>query len=220
MLKNRLFVKTFIGLSALAGACSLAQADNVVFSTIGTFGTTGTNSITGGGITLTFDQLPATNSVNTAPFGTTFTSLGDFDINVVAPTSFAISDTFTLTVQQTIPGPGGSAAFGIGTVSGTVTANSSGATVTFTSPLSIVIPGTTADITYQLMGTPTTGLGGAEEEYFIVPVTTNNGVTSVQANVISVDHAPTVPTPASMLSGTALLGGLFVAKMRNRRKSA
>jgi hypothetical protein len=210
MLMNKLFAKVALGALALVSVGSLAHADIVTFSTVGKFGSTGTNSISGGGLTLMFDQLPVTNSVDTAPFGSTNTSLGDFDLNVSNPSSsFTMTDTFTLTVNQTIPGPGGSKAFGVGTVSGTVSVSSSSATVTFTAPLVFVIDGTAADITYELLSTTVP----------IVPVSTNNGLSSVQAEVISIDHAPTVPTPASVLSGSALLGLMAASKLRSRRNA-
>ena len=214
MFANKLFTKVAISAIALVGMASVASADSVTYSTTGVFGSNGLGSISGGGITLAFDAL--TNVTVAAP---TFGSLGDFDINIGSgvTSSFSITDTFTLTVEQSVPTPGGSGSFGVGTVSGTVTATNSGATVIFTSPLSVSFTGTTSDTSYVLMGTPVAG--HTEEEYFIVPVTTNNGVTSIQAEILSTDHAPTVPVPASLIGGSSLLGLLLVSKIRSRRNA-
>jgi hypothetical protein len=180
----------FVG---LAGARS-AKAVPVTYSTAGSFNG-GSNSITfgsGGNLTtITFTGVSST--VNATPF--TFASLGDFQTSVTGGgATITPGTTFTLNITQTAPS-GGTGAL-LGTLTGTIQQNQSTGLVTFS--VSSVTIGTA---TYSLTNNPLP----------LVPPSTNNGVTSVQAQI------STVPEPATMLLlGTGLAG--VAASVRKRRK--
>jgi hypothetical protein len=173
----------------------VAKADAVSFSTTGSFNG-GSNTIQfGAGANLTTITFTGVNStVNANPF--TFASLGEFQTIVTgAGATITPGTTFTLMINQTVPSPGSGSL--IGTLNGTITQNSSTGLVTF-SVTSAQING----VTYSLTNNPLP----------LVPPSTNNGVTSVQAQITS------VPEPATMfLLGTGLAG--VAAKVRKRRKA-
>lgn len=166
----------------LSGAA--AFADTVTYSTSGSFNG-GSNVLTSNGVTLTFTGVSA--SV-TAPTNISLGNINSAGSGTIAPS------TFTLTVVQTVPGPTGQQILTTN-LSGTVTANSNGISLLF-SPTSFTING----INYTLQS------GG---NYLLVAPNTNNGNTSIQAQV-----TPT-PEPASLLM---LGGGLLAIGGSIRRK--
>lgn len=190
---NRMAMGLLGGLM-LAGVAATAPAETITYSTSGVFTSTSTNVINvGNGMTITFLPL-SSNSVTAPP--PTFGSLGTFEVSGSPGPSSAFSDTFTLTITQSAPS-GGSGDF-TATVSGAVTVNASVATAVFNTPYSIVL----GDVSYTLLS-PSLPL---------VPPSTNNGDTTVEAQITT-----SVPTPASVIAAPALLGLMYLGKARRRR---
>jgi hypothetical protein len=186
------FAMSIALLAIFAVGQTIAQAEPVTFSTSGSFNGGG-NSITflSGTGSLTINFTGVNSNVNTP----TFASLGEFQ-TIVEGTGATITDgtTFTLNITQTVPSAG--SGFLAGTINGTISQNQSTGLVTF-SVSSTTING----VTYSLTNNPLP----------LVPPSTNNGVTSVQAQITS------VPEPATMiLLGTGLAG--VAASIRKRRK--
>jgi hypothetical protein len=177
-----IFAATFIG-------AAVAHANSVAFSTSGSFNSSGNSIMFGSGAnTLTVDFTGVnTVALNDTPF--TFSSLGQFQTSTTGTGASITSGTsFTLTIMQTQPITGSADLFA--SLQGTLSQNQSTSLVTF-SITSVTIG---AD-TYAITNNPLP----------LVPPSTNDGKTSIQARI---SGPATVPEggQTALLLGAALVG--------------
>jgi hypothetical protein len=155
-----------------------AFASTVTYSTSGVFSgpdETG-NTLVKGGATISY--TPSGVQTVDAPTGI---NIGQ--INVTGGVGSFAGDSFTLTISQTIPSSGSSTTSA--SISGNVASTSNGIILSFT-PTTFSI----GEVVYNLQSS----------QYFLVAPNTNNGVTTLQANVVA-------PEPASLgLIGASLVG--------------
>jgi hypothetical protein len=132
---------------------------------------------------------------------------GTFEVAGVTPTETDFNSDFSMTVSQTLP------SIASGPISGTIT----GSVQFYDNELSLTVTGgslhlsgggsVTSDVVYTLYSGNIGNNIGADAT-FDAPVYGSIGFTS------------SVPLPASVLSGTALLGGMFLTQLRKRSKMA
>lgn len=205
-MKTKRFILAAVGGLSLLAAASAAHADTIVEAT-----TSGViNPATAGGVTITFTG--ASLDTDAPTLGTTF---GTFNVSGVGSSTTTFNSTFTLTVLQYNPSSD------TGTIGGDVT----GTVSYYHNLLHLTVTG----------GSLTLG-GGTFGGNVISPVTytlfdgnigNNIGAdSSFSATVYgSIDFTssapgPAVPLPASVLGGSALLGGLYLAKAYHRKRSS
>jgi hypothetical protein len=197
------------GLAAvlLLGAVTPANATLVTYSTSGVFGSSGTNTLSQGGAQIRYDALGSTTVDVPPPTNALF---GSFT-TLAAPPSPGVTlvDTFTLTITQTAPAPGGTAVF-TSTVGGNIFLGNSQAFVQFNAPLFRTIASGGFTTTYRIVEGDEANPGRLELFGGVGQVSTINGDISISA----------VPEPGTMaLACIALpLLGLGYARRRQMAK--
>jgi hypothetical protein len=198
------FAAPLVAVALFALAPPIVQATTVTYTTSGLFNGGPNTFVTHGGMTISF--LAGGATIN-AP-----SNIGLGTFHVAGTTTGTFSDTFVLTVNQTVPLPGGSQSFGQASVSGTIDINSSGASVQFTSPLSVTI-GTSPAVSYRIASADDSTPGKLN----LVSPTTDTG--AGQGNT-TIQGAVVVPLPATANMGIALLLCLAGAGVWRKVKSS
>ncbi len=191
----------------VAGTVTPANAIPVTYSTTGVFGSSGTALLSQGGAQIRFNPLAST-TVNPPP--ETNALFGEFETIALPATSMTLVDTFTLTITQTAPAPGGTLTF-TSTVGGSIFVGNSQAFVQFNpATLSRTITSGGFATTYRIVEGDEANPGRLE--LFGNPgfVSTLNGDIGIVA----------IPEPGTMALACIALPLLGLGYARNRRRNA
>ncbi len=193
----------------VVGAVTPANAIPVTYSTAGVFGSSGTNLLSQGGAQIRFDNLGST-TVNPPP--STNALFGSFTTLAAPASSVTLVDTFTLTITQTAPAPGGNLVF-TSTVGGNIFVGNSQAFVQFNGPLTQTITSGGFTTTYRIVE-------GDEANPGRLELFGNPGFVSTLNGDIGISPTAVVPEPGTMaLACVALpLLGLGYARRRQMAK--
>ena len=190
------------------GSVTPANAIPVTYSTSGVFGSSGNATLTQGGAVITFNPLAST-TVNPPP--TTNAIFGSFTTVAAPASSVTLVDTFTLTITQTAPAPGGSVVY-TSTVGGNIFLGNSQAFVQFNGPLTQTITSGGFTTTYRIVEGDDANMGRLE-------LFGNPGQVSTLNGEIGITAAP-VPEPGTMALACAALPLLGLGYLRRRRQMA
>ncbi len=189
------------------GSVTPANAIPVTYSTSGVFGSSGTNVLTQDGVRIDFNNLAST-TVNPPP--NTNALFGSFTtVSVPASPGITLVDTFTLTITQTAPAPGGTAVF-TSTVGGSIFVGNSQAFVQFAAPLTRIITSGGFTTSYRIVEGDEANPGRLELFGNPGQVSTLNGNIGIAA----------VPEPGTMALACAALPLLGLGYVRRRRQMA
>jgi hypothetical protein len=207
----------------VVGAVSpAAHAVQVTYSTSGTFGSSGTALLSQGGAQIRFNPIATAvdaNPLTSALFGS-FTTLA-----APAGPGLTLVDTFTLTITQSGPAPGGALVF-TSSVGGRIFLNNSEAFVQFDEPLVQAITSGGATTSYRIAAGGAAGLfGGPGQEATI------NGEIGVTGTDAGPDPSPaadggpdtgilSAPEPGTLAMACVALPLIGLGYVRNRRRDA
>ncbi|BDC49081.1 hypothetical protein F183_A13970 [Bryobacterales bacterium F-183] len=185
-----------------------ASATTVTYSTTSSqlcvgSGSCGVNfqEIGGGtGVRVAFSPL-ASSTVDANPI--TFGSFGSVDISCVAGGTACGNQSLaglvlTITITQTVPSAG-SGSITSGNITGTISGTASNAVITWAGIPAVTI----GQIRYSVVNNPLA----------LVPPTTNNGITSIQAQITD----QTIPEPSTYLLISGSLLGLGLMRKRLKK---
>jgi hypothetical protein len=191
----------------VVGSVTPANAIPVTYSTSGVFGSSGTSLLSQNGAQIRFNNLAST-TVNPPP--NTNAIFGGFE-TLAAPPSPGVTlvDTFTLTITQTAPAPGGTAVF-TSTVGGNIFLGNSQAFVQFAAPLTRFITSGGFTTSYRIVEGDEANPGRLELFGNAGQVSTLNGEIGIAA----------VPEPGTMALACAALPLLGLGYVRRRRQMA
>ncbi len=191
----------------LVGSVTPANAIPVTYSTSGVFGSSGTNVLTQSGAQIRFNGQP---TVTVDPPPATNALFGGFE-TLAAPARPGVTlvDTFTLTITQTAPAPGGTAVF-TSTVGGNIFLNNSQAFVQFAAPLTRFITAGLSQTSYRIVE-------GDEANPGRLDLFGNVGLIS---NLNGEINTVVIPEPGTMAMVCAALPLLGLGYVRRRRQLA
>jgi hypothetical protein len=220
---KKILLAAVMGGLALFGTAYSSHATTIEYSAVGLFANN-TNVYSFGDATLTFDNLGTTTSgvtVDTDTNNPTNANFGTFVASDVDDQNASTaSEGFTLSIYQFVPDTVTTQPQNlVGTLTGVMDETDSNVTLNFTS-YTVTDDNDPADpVGFDIFYNIFHSSGGGIE---IVPASSGNGTTTIQGQILSVpvSGAPSVPLPASLVSGSALLGLIGAGKLLRRPKSA